>query len=253
MRVFLVDDEALALKRLAHLLGETGRVEIVGTATDPIEAVDRLASTRVDALFLDIEMPEMNGFELLSRLPEQPLVVFVTAYDRYALRAFEVNSIDYLLKPVDGQQLARALNKLDRLRRGIDPRPDVLSLAEQLAEALRTKPRRYPDRVASRIGEKVVFIELSRVSHFYAEDKLTFAATPEKSYPVDHTISDLEKGLDSRRFVRVHRSALVNLDYVRELHAWLGGRMLIRLRDSKNAEIPVARDRVRVLKERLGL
>src|SRR6266566_9348581 len=120
LRVFLVDDEPLALKRLSRLLQATGRVKILGSLTDPELAVSHLSKERVDVLFLDIQMPGMNGFEMLAHLPNQPIVIFTTAFDQYALRAFEVNSIDYLLKPVEPEQLDRALSKVERFR-GMPP------------------------------------------------------------------------------------------------------------------------------------
>ena len=135
LRVFLIDDEALALKRLARLLQATGRVEIAGSATDPEAALDFLSRENVDALFLDIEMPGLNGFEMLARLKSQPLVIFTTAYDQYALRAFEVNSIDYLLKPIEAEQLDRALAKLERMRATGAP-PELRAALEQLAHAV---------------------------------------------------------------------------------------------------------------------
>ena len=252
IRAFLVDDEPLALKRLARLLEETGRVEIAGTSTDPVDALARLTTNPPDVLFLDIQMPGMNGFEMLSMLDPQPLTIFTTAFDQYALRAFEVNSIDYLLKPIEAQQLARALNKLDRLRGG-EPRPDLKAVVAQLAEALRTQQPQYLSRVASRTGERVQFIELAQVTHFFAEDKLTYAATPAKNYVVDHAIADLERKLDPVKWIRIHRATLLNMDYLQELDSWLGGRVLARLKDSKRTELQVARDRVRPLRERLGL
>jgi len=118
MRAYLVDDESLALDRLSKLLRATRRVEVVGRTTNPKTAVHFLSAARVDVVFLDIHMPELSGFEVLDRLPKQPPVIFTTAYDQYALKAFEVNSIDYLLKPIDPQQLDRALNKLES--RGIN-------------------------------------------------------------------------------------------------------------------------------------
>src|SRR6266478_6069702 len=117
IRAWLVDDEQLALKRLSRMLAETGEVEIVGTSNDPAQAVEQLASESVDALFLDIEMPGMNGFELLRRLDPAPAVVFTTAYDQYAVRAFETNGVDYLLKPVTPEALARAVGRLSQRAR----------------------------------------------------------------------------------------------------------------------------------------
>lgn len=252
LRVYLVDDEALALKRLARLLQATGRVRILGSTTDPEEAVIYLSQEQVDVVFLDIQMPGMNGFELLAHLSNQPVVIFTTAFDHYALRAFEVNSIDYLLKPVESQQLDRALNKVERLR-GNTQQPEWRAVVEELAAALRTNQTRFPDRIASRVGERTQFVELARVTHFLAENKLTYAVTSVKRYVVDHSIAELEQKLDPKIFVRIHRAILLNANYLQEVHHWFGGRALVRLKDDKRTELTVARDRVRVLKDHLGL
>ena len=246
MRAFLVDDEALALKRLQRMLAVAKRVQIVGTSTDPVEAVPAILDAKPDILFLDIEMPGMTGFEMLAHLQPQPWVVFTTAYDRYALEAFGVNSVDYLLKPIEAAQLERALDKIERLR-GNGASPDVSELIRRLA------PPAYPDRVASKVGEKIEFVDLDQVTHFFASDKLTFAATPAKNFAVDYTIQELEQKLDPGRFVRVHRATLVNVAHVQELHSWFAGGLMVRLKDPKHTELKVSRDRVRVLKQRLGI
>ena len=253
LRAFLVDDEQLALKRLARLLEQSGRVEIAGRSSDPEDAIAQLRSLAVDVLFLDIQMPGMTGFEMLSQLPEQPVVIFTTAYHQYALQAFEVNSIGYLLKPVETQQLERALNKLDRIRGGSEPRPELGALLQQISSVLQNRVPEYPERIASRLGERVEFIELDRVTHLFAKDKLTYAATATKDHCLDWTISELEAKLDPKKFVRIHRSTIVNASYVHELYSWFAGRMLLRLKDEKKTELTVARDRVKVLKEHLGI
>jgi two-component system LytT family response regulator len=251
LRVFLVDDEMLALKRLSRLLRATGRVEIIGSASDPEAALDQLDKQQIDALFLDIQMPGLNGFEMLARMKSQPLVVFTTAFDRYALQAFEVNSIDYLLKPIEAQQLDRAISKLERYRDSAT-RPDMRAVIEQLAAAVNAKQVAYPARLSSRVGDRVQIIDVARITHFIARDKLTYAGANGKDYAVDHTITELEEKLDPARFVRIHRGILLNVDYVDEIHAWLGGGLRVRLKDSKHTELTVARDRVKLLKQRLG-
>jgi len=250
LRVFLVDDEPLALKRLARLLKATGRIEVAGSTTDPEAALAFLSAEGVDAVFLDIQMPGLNGFELLSRLDSQPPVVFTTAFDQYALRAFEVNSIDYLLKPIEAEQLDRAINKIERMRDGA-PRPDLREVVERLAAALRSGGAGYADKIASRSGERIQFVEISCVTHFLARDKLTYAVTADKSYVVDSTIAELEQKLDPNKFIRIHRSTLLNLDHVKEVHSWFAGGVVVRLKGEKGTELPVARDRVRALKTRL--
>jgi len=235
------------------MLAEFETVEVVARCTDPVEAIAQVKSLRPDVLFLDIQMPEFSGFDLLAQLgPEQPLVVFTTAYDQYALKAFEVNSVDYLLKPVERPQLERALRKLDRMLAGESPRPQLDQLIKQVSAALQQRGEAV-ERIASRVGERVHFLDLSTITHFYAEDKLTFAAANGKSWVIDKTIAELEQRLDARQFCRVHRSTLVNLTYVHELYPWFGGKMILRLRDARGTEITVARERLKELKERLGL
>ena len=169
IRAFVVDDEELAIKRLVRLLAETGRVEVVGSSTDPVDALAALNEKPIDVLFLDIQMPGMTGFEMLAYLDPQPLVVFTTAFDQYALQAFEVNSIDYLMKPIEASHLARALDKIEHLRAVPGPPPDWKALLEALKQS---SPAAYPERIASRVGEKTQIIDLAKVTHFFAQDKL---------------------------------------------------------------------------------
>jgi two-component system LytT family response regulator len=253
MKAYLIDDEPLAVSRLRRMLEETGRVDIQGSDSDAGRALETLRQSRPDVVFLDIEMPGLTGFELLEKLGEpQPLVVFTTAYDQYALDAFKVNSIDYLLKPVERGELDRALTKLERVLGGIDIRGDVNGLLRQVRSMLANREPQYLSRVASRTGDRVEFIEIASVTHFYAQDKLTFAATPAKHHALDVTIAELEHKLDPRRWVRVHRSTLLNVDAVKELYSWFGGKLLVRLKDGKT-ELQVARERSAEVKARLGL
>src|SRR5262245_22968193 len=256
MRVFLVDDEPLALRRLSRMLNGSKRVKIVGMESDPAQAVAAIPKVQPDAVFLDIQMPEMNGFDVLARLDPQPLVVFTTAHDQFALQAFAVDSIDYLLKPIETAHLDRALNKLERMLAGKEARPDLGSLIAQITASLRGREgdsAESLERLPSRIGERIELVELAQVTHLFARDKLTFAATPARNYVVDLTIQELEQRLSPQQFVRIHRSTIVALKYVLELHPMLAGGMRILLKDPKRTELNVARDRVKVLKERLGL
>ena len=251
-RAYLVDDEPLALRRIARLVEQTGRVEIIGQTTDPLEAVKVLPSLSCDVLFTDIEMPDLSGFQMLKQIAVQPLVVFTTAYSQYALQAFEVHSVDYLLKPVDAQHLERALGKLERVLGGMEPRPQLDKLLEQIASAL-PKPAAALTRLPSKLGDRIEFVDVPKVTHFYASDKLTYASTPRKDFVLDLTIADLEARLDPNRFVRIHRSTIVNLEFVKELHSWFSERLLVRMNDGKDTELTVARERVKTLKDKLGL
>lgn len=233
-RVYLVDDEALALKRLARMLDATGRVEIAGQSTDPEAAIAEIAAlSDLDLAFVDISMPDVDGFELCARLPAGVMVVFTTAHDEHALRAFATNAIDYLLKPVRDDELGRALDKLDRLR-------------EQQADA-----QTQVGRIASRLGDKILLIDLDRISHFIAEDKLTYAVTSERTYVIDQSISDLEDRYARVGFFRIHRATLVRLSAIVELTGGPDGTR-VRLADTKT-ELQVARERVKGLKDKLGV
>ena len=250
IRSFILDDERLAVQRLERLLRDTGRVQIVGTSTDSQDALEALNQLALDVLFLDIQMPGMTGFELLERLERPPTVVFTTAYDAYALNAFQTSAIDYLLKPIEPERLERALDKVERYAQQ-PPQPDVRALARELAAQL--SPSRKLDRIASKVGERTTLLEVARVTHFVARDKLTFAVVGGRDHVVDLTLSQLEERLDSRRFIRIHRATIVNTGFVQELYPAVDGGVLVRLKDDLKTELSVARDRVRDLKTRLGI
>ncbi len=253
LRAYLVDDEPLALARLRRLLEGSERVEVVGYTTMPEEAIDELTADPPDVCFLDIQMPRLSGFDVLAKLPRQPIVIFTTAYDQYALKAFAVNSVDYLLKPVDPESLERALKKVESLRNSGQPsQAELQALLKELTDSLREMKPEYVDRIASRLGERLWFLDLDRVTHFYAEDKLTYAASEGKAYCVDHTIAELEKKLDPKKFVRIHRSTVVSLAWIKEVTSLPGGSLNIRLKDARNTDLTVSRDRAHEFKTRIG-
>jgi DNA-binding LytR/AlgR family response regulator len=245
-KVYLVDDEPLALARLAGLLEATGRVEIVGRQTSPERAIAELASSPAELVFLDISMPVLDGFDVCARLAPGVAVVFTTAHDEHALRAFRTAAVDYLLKPIRAEDLGRALDKIDRLL--AQPAATLAAAMERILAAAETAPRARP-RIASRLGDRVQFVELERVSHFVAEHKLTYAVTAERTHVVDATIAELERRF-AGEFVRVHRAALVRVAAIVELHAGVGA---TRVRLDSGHELDVARDRVKAVRERLQL
>jgi two-component system LytT family response regulator len=249
LSAYLVDDERLAVERLTRLLTATARVTIAGSATDPEVALAFLRATPVDVLFLDVQMPGLTGFELLERLDRDVTVVFTTAYDRYAIDAFGVSSLDYLLKPIEPERLERALDKVERFAG--QARPDVRTLAREVAAHL--APARRLERVASRVGERTTVLDVARISHFTSKDKLTFAVVNGHEHVLDHTLTELETQLDARRFARIHRATIVNIGFVQELFPAVDGGVLVRLKDERKTELSVARDRVRELKQRLGI
>jgi two-component system LytT family response regulator len=226
---------------------------VTGSTTEPEQAVAALTADPPDACFLDIQMPRLNGFDVLAQLRRQPIVIFTTAYDQYALRAFGVNSVDYLLKPIEPEAVKRAIGKIEALREsGQVVQPDIQILLKQIMESVREAAPKYPERIASRLGDRIWFLDLSDITHFYAEDKLTYAVSDDKVYCVDHAIADLEKELDPRNFFRIHRSTVVNLAWIQEVASLPGGMLNIRLKDTKGTDLTVARDRAREFKMRVG-
>ena len=253
LRAYLVDDEPLALARLRRLLEDSGRVEVIGSTTRPEEAVTALMADPPDVCFLDIQMPGLSGFDVLERLARQPIVIFTTAYDKYALKAFGVNSVDYLLKPVELVALERSLAKVEALLGlGRPAPPDLRSLLRQVADSLREERPEHIERIASRLGDRIRFLDLEQVTHFFSEDKLTYAVCEGKAYCVDHAIVELEKKLDPRKFFRIHRSTVVNLAWIKEVASLPGGALNVRLKDAVNTDLIVARDRARAFKARVG-
>ena len=251
LRVVLVDDEPLARARVRRMLGELGGATVVGEAGSAPEAVRVLEATRPDLLLLDVQMPGEDGFALLGRLESRPAVIFVTAYDQYAVRAFEENAVDYLLKPFRADRLAAALA---RARRDLAQPAELSRRLEELLAAVGPGGRadRWLDRFTVRLGTKQLIVKAEDVLWFGAEDKLVFAATEKDRHYVNFTLDELERRLDPARFVRVHRGAIANLDRAVALRPGFAGTWRLQLNDAARTEVPVSRARARVLKSRLG-
>lgn len=249
LRVVIVDDEPLARSRARRLLDEVGGASVVGEADSAASARRVLAETTPDLVLLDIQMPGEDGFALLASLERRPAVIFVTAFDQYAVRAFEENAADYLLKPYRKERLAEAI---ERARRDLT-RPEELSARlTQLLGALQSPATPHLERLTVRVGARQLILRADEVLWFGAEDKLVFAATEKDRHYVNLTLDQLETRLDPRRFARVHRSAIANLDWAAALRPGFAGTYRLQLRDAARTEVPVSRVRARQLRERLG-
>ncbi|MGB9005256.1 MAG: LytTR family DNA-binding domain-containing protein [Candidatus Aminicenantales bacterium] len=247
LRVMIIDDEKLARSRLRRLLARHSDVEVVGEAGDGAEAGEMIRKLRPDALFLDIKMPRVSGFDLLRNLEEVPYVVFTTAYDQFALQAFEENTVDYLLKPVTEEALDRALAKLDRIARKEGPSSSGLA---RLLETLE-KRERIIKRFSVKIGDKFLIVPDEKIAFFEARDKYTYLQAEERSYIIPFTLKDLEERADPDVFLRVHRSFIVNLENIASIHQWFGGRLLLKMRGGK--EIMVSQSFAGEFRKRLQL
>lgn len=232
-KTLLIDDEQIALGRLKRLLSNfEGVFELLGEALNGHEGIQKIEIIKPDLIFLDIEMPLMTGFEMLSRLTYMPLVVFVTAYDQYAIKAFEENSIDYLLKPVEKERLAKTVEKLKTLKTKQSlTQESLLQLIEQM------NPKKEIHSISVKSGDKILFVPLGDISFFQAEDKYVLLNTVDsKQYIMNYTISSLEEKLPSS-FIRISRSTIVNTARIKELERYFSGKYLVIMNDQKQSKI----------------
>jgi two-component system LytT family response regulator len=221
LRTLVVDDEPLARELLRKMLAEHGDVEVIGECASGTQAVDAVRAERPDLLFLDVQMPGLDGFEVLRELaPELPQVIFVTAYDQYALRAFDVHALDYLLKPFDEDRLARALDRArTHLRAGRqESRGEVLALLDELRGV-----RWWKERLVIRVGERAFLQPVADIDWLEADGKYVKVHVGKQSHTIRETMTQLCESLDPRRFLRISRSAIVNVDRIREIQPWFRG------------------------------
>ncbi|MEM9488623.1 MAG: LytTR family DNA-binding domain-containing protein [Myxococcota bacterium] len=248
IRTIIVDDEPLAREGIRLLLNGDPEIELVGEAGNGVEAVEVIRKLRPDLAFLDIQMPTMNGFDVLAHLErsELPAVVFVTAYDHYALRAFEVHALDYLLKPYDDDRFFEALKKAKHQLRMVE----VSALSERLLDLLASyePPKKQVSRLAIKSSGRVVFLNVDDIDWIEAADYYVQLHVGDKTYLHRQSMTSLEKQLDPEHFLRIHRSAIVHRDRIRELRHQ-GRRDLIAVLDN-GVELRVARshrDKVQAL------
>ena len=240
LKTILIDDESLAISRLRRLLDKhRDTVEIIGDAPNGAEGLTLIESLRPDLIFLDIEMPLLNGFEMLSRLTTMPMVVFATAFDQYAIRAFEENSIDYLLKPIEAERLARSMQKIRALverSEGVQPasNPMTESVMRLLAQM---QPKKEIYSISVKTGEKIKLVPLSDIAYFEAEDKYVFLATMDgQKFLTTYTLTTLNEKLPDT-FVRVSRSVMVNRHKIAEIHRHFDGKFMLAMTDKKNTKL----------------
>jgi two-component system, LytTR family, response regulator len=235
IRVLVVDDEPLAREKIRGMTADDPEVRVVGECSNGAEAIEAIQNLKPDLVLLDVQMPEVGGFAVLEALKDGPLpaVIFITAYDHYAVRAFEVHALDYLLKPFDRERfaaaLARAKSHFLREQRppdadGLDAR--ILALLEQMREM-----PRYHERLVVKSSGRVFFLNTSEIDWIEAEGNYVNIHTGKKSHLLRETISGLENQLDPREFVRIHRSAIVNISRIKELQPWSHGEYHVILHD----------------------
>ncbi len=232
-RVLLVDDEELARKILREFLAPHEEIDIVAECANGFEAVKALTELQPDLIFLDVQMPKLNGFEVLELVERRPGVIFTTAYDEYAVRAFEVHAVDYLLKPFSAERLTEALRHAQNLI-GREP---ALPLADLTAAA---RPQITPlERILIREGTHVHVIPVNKIDYIEAQDDYIAIKSQGKTFLKPVALAELERSLDARRFVRIHRSYIVNLERIAKIELYAKDSRRVVLHDG--AQLPVSR------------
>jgi two-component system LytT family response regulator/two-component system response regulator LytT len=258
IRTVVVDDERLAREELCYLLGTVGGVEVVAQAGNGLEALSLIREHEPDLVILDIQMPGLTGFEVARRLLDdgsQAQMVFVTAFDRYAIEAFEINAVDYVLKPVEVDRLGTAV---DRVRRRIQAEngaraPQPPADLDKLLQMLAGRPS-HREQLAVKVGDRFLLLHAEEVIHASVEDDVITVVTNSLSGTSNYrTLDELQARLDPAVFWRVHRSHLVNINKVKEIVPWFSRNFMLKMRDAKGTEIPVSRSQTKRLREYLKL
>ena len=261
LRAVLVDDEQLARDELGYLLGQMGGVDVIGQAGNGVEALTTITRLQPDVVFLDVQMPGLTGFEVARRLIDgraASQIIFVTAYDQHAIEAFEVNAVDYLLKPVDQARLEQAVNRARRriqIERPSGAASTSVSQAdlEKIVRLVSERQHRR-ERVAIKVGERFMLVQAEEI--IYAsllEEGITVVTNQHTGTSNYRTLDDLQERLDSSVFWRVHRSHLVNINKIKEIVPWFSRNYILRMKDEKSTEIPVSRTQTRRLRDYLKL
>jgi two-component system, LytTR family, response regulator len=244
LRIAIVDDEPLARDLLHTLLGPRRDVEIVGSYASAVDAIEGLQRAPADVLLLDVSMPETDGFQMLARLEPEllPVVIFTTAYDQHALRAWDVSAVDYLLKPIAESSLARAVERARSRLRQRDLQGELDRLRQLMEEV---RPARYLDRLPVRTASRILLVPLAQVSWLQAEGNHVVVHTSGGSHSMRDTLGRLHELLDPEQFARISRSAIVNIARIREVQPWFHGDYMVILDDnSRIASTRSYRDRV---------
>lgn len=229
-KTILIDDERLAREELKSLLKDYHEIEIIDEAKNGEEGIERIKELKPDLIFLDINMPGMNGFEMIKHLEEIPRVIFITAYDEYALKAFEVNALDYILKPVDPERMREAIQKLSS---GED---DFVS-SQQALTSRKDRVLSVKDRVFIKDGEKCWFIELSKVRMLESDGNYVKVYFDNFRPLILRSLNSFEERLDPEFFFRANRKFIINLQWVSSIENWFNGGLQVELKEGEKVEI----------------
>jgi two-component system response regulator LytT len=253
LKAIVVDDEQLAREELCYMLEKMESIEVIGQAGNGLEAVGIVEQLTPDVLFLDVQMPGLNGFEVAHRLIQNgssPNIVFVTAFDRHAIEAFEVNAVDYLLKPIETARLQQAV---ERARKRVTPEAPLNDQVERIVQLMSERQSKR-ERVAVKVGERFLLVQAEEIIYASLTNESINIVTSQLAGTSNfRTLDELQARLDPSIFWRVHRSHLVNINKVKEIVPWFSRNYILRMKDAKATEIPVSRAQTKRLRDYLRL
>jgi two-component system LytT family response regulator/two-component system response regulator LytT len=249
IETLLVDDEELARRELREILSAEADIEIVGEAVNGLEAVKQITELRPALVFLDIEMPGLNGLEVVTSLSDLPIVVFITAYDQYAIHAFEVNALDYLLKPLMVNRVRKTLERVRQILQNQDH--SHLEAMQKLLTMLQSNKPSYISRIAVQKGSHIVLVSVRDIIFIAVKDQLVFVHTDAGHFLINKTVNEIGQNLSAEGFFQINRSTIINLEFLVEIIPWFSGTYKLKLKNGE--ELQLSRERAPRLKEALGL
>ncbi len=248
IRTLIIEDEKPALDRIRGFLATLPDIEILDTTDSGKIAAALIDELKPDLIFLDIHLSDISGIDLFHLISYRPLVIFTTAYNQYAIRAFEVQAIDYLLKPFSLERLKVAVNRAKEMLDGnLSSEKNIKNLLSQWSPQ-----KDYLKRIPSKIGDKIYIINEDKIVYFASDQKLVFAHLEDTKYLVNYKLEELSTRLDPEKFFRIHRSTIVNLNYVQRIEAWFGGGYKMKVRDKQKTELTISRAAGKLLRQKLG-
>jgi DNA-binding LytR/AlgR family response regulator len=248
IRTIIIEDEKPALDRLRGFLDNLPDIDIVDTTDSGKIAAALIDKLKPDLIFLDIHLSDISGIDLFYLISYKPLVIFTTAYNQYAIKAFELQAIDYLLKPFSQERLKLAVKRAKEMLDGnLSSEQNIKSLLSQWAPQ-----KEYLKRIPSKIGDRIYIINEDKIVYFASDQKLVFAHLEDTKYLVNYKLEELSTRLDPEKFFRIHRSTIVNLNYVQTIEAWFAGGYKMKVRDKQKTELTISRTSGKLLRQKLG-
>ena len=248
IKTIVIEDEKPARERLTGFISENPGLELIAVCETGKEAVNVINTLQPEIIFLDIQLPDISGLDVLKVISHQPLVIFTTAYDTYALDAFRNNAVDFLLKPFSKEQFLKAVEKaVEKIKSTLPVNNDF----RKLMHIIRPQTE-YLARIPAKIGEKIHILPVNEIYYFLSKDKVVFAFLKNTSFIINFTLDELQSRLDNEHFIRIHRSTIVNFNFVHTIEPLGAGTYMIRMRDQDKTELQISRNAAKEIREKMG-